>query len=256
MLQSSLDWGPKPAIEEQHLSWGERLLPWFWNISGHQVNVRLHSLWSISFNHDILVMPTLKRSMKSGWRLSPTWCLRTYLKMIGCVMHCIRRSEIPTWWCMTSSNMNHGWKEILGEHISILSTRLSATLPGSEKTSMSRPGKSMPEILLAEVGRLRLLLLLQSSSSWCKRQSESKGQRKGEGCSKAQSEIWRGSCTTITSTKATCQRKRARKKRKVKEPKCQSSWQEEDTMSLPFHQEVLQKRKGLWIQSRSKDIWC
>ena len=161
MLQSSLDWGPKPAIEEQHLSWGERFLPWFWNISGHQVNVRLHSPWSISFNHDILVMPTLKRSMKSGWRLSPTWCLRTYLKMIGCVMHCIRRSEIPTWWCMTSSNMNRGWKEILGEHISILSTRLSATLPGSEKTSTSRPGKSMPEILLAEVGRLRLLLLLQ-----------------------------------------------------------------------------------------------
>ena len=34
-------------------------------------------------------------------------------------------------------------------------------MPGSEKTSMSRPGKSMPEILLAEVGRLRLLLLLQ-----------------------------------------------------------------------------------------------
>ena len=57
--------------------------------------------------------------------------------------------------------MNHGWKEILGEHISISSTRFSATLPGSEKTSMSRPGKSMPEILLAGVGRPHLLLLHQ-----------------------------------------------------------------------------------------------
>ena len=62
---------------------------------------------------------------------------------------------------MTSSNMNLGWKETLGGRISISSTRSSAILPGSEKTSMSRQGKSMPEILLAEVGRLRLLLLLQ-----------------------------------------------------------------------------------------------
>ena len=55
--------------------------------------------------------------------------------------------------------MNHGWREILEELISISSTRLSATLPGSEKTSMSRPGKSMPEISPAVVGRPRLLLL-------------------------------------------------------------------------------------------------
>ena len=43
-----------------------------------------------------------------------------------------------------SSNMSHGWREILGGRISISSTRSSAILPGSEKTSMSRPGKSMP----------------------------------------------------------------------------------------------------------------
>ena len=57
--------------------------------------------------------------------------------------------------------MNHGWREILGELTSTSSMRLSATLPGSEKTSMSRPGKSMPEISPAAVGRPHLLLLLQ-----------------------------------------------------------------------------------------------